>query len=281
MRKTHLLNSYLILFILFISVGLFSCSSTQKIKYFQDIPDSGLVKQIPKAEYKDPIIHTGDILNVQVLTISPLSTSMVNAGNTASASSTTPASATASLSGLLGSSAGQAQGATGYLVDRDGIIEIPIIGKVKAAGGTTTQLRDTVEALAVKYYKDPVVSVRFANFKVSVTGEVLKPGQYVLSDEKVSVLDAIAMAGDLTIFGKRENVLLLRENSDGSKSAYRLNLKKSDIMSSSVFYLKQNDIIYVEPRKAKSDATDAAQTKYVAIAGSILSLLLVFATRRL
>jgi polysaccharide export outer membrane protein len=88
------------------------------------------------------------------------------------------------------------------------------------------------------------------------------------------------MAGDLTIFGKRENVLLVRENSDGTKSAYRINLKKSDVMSSPVYYLRQNDFVYVEPRKAKSDATDAAQQKYIAIATAILSIIILFGYKR-
>ena len=108
---------------------------------------------------------------------------------------------------------------------------------------------------------------------------MLKPGVYVMPNEKVSILDAIATAGDLTIFGKRENVLLLRENPDGTKTPYRVNLKKSNIMSEPYYYLHQNDIIYVEPRKAKSDATDAAQQKYITIAGALLSIILVLAYR--
>ena len=268
---------------LILSLSIISCSTTQKVKYFQDIPDSGQIKQIPKAEYTAPVIRIGDILNVQIQSIDPLSTSMVNAGNTSSGGSSSSGSG-GGLSGLLSAVSGgnsPQQPVSGYTVDKEGNIELPILGKLKAEGYTTFQLKTAIDTLAVKYFKNYTVTVKLSNFKVDVTGEVLKPGQYVMSDEKVSVLDAISMAGDLTIFGKRENVLLVRENVDGSKTAYRLNLKKSNIMSSPVFYLKQNDLIYVEPRKAKSDATDASQIRYVTIAGSILSILVILATRRL
>jgi polysaccharide export outer membrane protein len=108
---------------------------------------------------------------------------------------------------------------------------------------------------------------------------VLKPGQYVMPEEKETIMDAIAMAGDLTIFGKRENVLLIRQNVDGTRTAYRVNLKKSDALNSPVYFLRQNDFIYVEPRKAKSDANDAAQVRYYGIAAAVASILIIIATR--
>ncbi len=184
--------------------------------------------------------------------------------------------------GLLASLSGASQQQapeSGYLVDKQGLIEIPIIGKLEAAGHTTDELKEAVEKIAVKYYKDPTVTVHFANFKVNVTGEVLKPGQYVMPEEKETIMDAIAMAGDLTIFGKRENVLLIRQNVDGTRTAYRVNLKKSDALNSPVYFLRQNDFIYVEPRKAKSDANDAAQVRYYGIAAAVASILIIIATR--
>ncbi|WP_114936349.1 polysaccharide biosynthesis/export family protein [Mucilaginibacter endophyticus] len=276
MRKSYIVNSFLLLFILFISAGLLSCSSTKKVKYFQDIPDSGQLKLIPAAVYVQPKIQVDDILSIIVQTIDPIASQNVNGGNVATG--------TAPLGSLAGGSSGQSalglpQASSGYLVDKDGNIDMSILGRIHVVGYSTSELKEVITKEASKYYNNPTVSVRFANFKVSIAGEVLKPGQYVIPNEKVSVLDAIAMAGDLTIFAKRENVLLIRENPDGTKTPYRINLKKSDIMSSSYYYLKQNDYIYVEPRKAKSDATDAAQAKYVTIAGALLSLLIVIATR--
>ena len=280
MKKSLILRFCLFAPVLYLSLTLFSCSSTKKVKYFQDIPDSGQVKTIAKADYKELLIQPGDILNVVIETIDPLSTSTVNAGNVGN--TTTPSSGTAGVAGALATLSGanqQLQPITGFQVDKDGNIEIPILGKIKAQGYTTLQLKDIVYKLATKYYKDPTVVVKLVNFKVSVTGEVLKPGQYIMPDEKEGILDALAMAGDLTVYGKRENVLLIRENLDGTKTAYRINLKKSNTMSSPVYYLRQNDIIYVEPRKAKSDATDAAQAKYVGIIAAFFSLLIIIATR--
>jgi polysaccharide export outer membrane protein len=271
MKKSIIRRFYLFAPLLYLSFTLVSCSSTQKIKYFQDIPDSGQLKTIATSNYVEPKIQVDDILTVLVETIDPESTAVINLGNVPAPS--TGNSMANSLTGI------NQQASLGYLVNKEGYIEIPILGKIKLLGYTTSEATEIIRAEALKYYKDPTIIVRFANFKISITGEVLKPGVYVMPNEKVSILDAIATAGDLTIFGKRENVLLLRENPDGTKTPYRVNLKKSNIMSEPYYYLHQNDIIYVEPRKAKSDATDAAQQKYITIAGALLSIILVLAYR--
>jgi len=268
-RKTLLI--YLPLFFLFLLTT--SCSSTKKIKYFQDIPDSGQLKTIAKGEYAEPKILVDDILTINIQTIDPQSSAPVTAGNITSSNAT--ALGAAALFSNVGASP-----SSGYLVDKEGTVNISIIGKVKLAGLTTFEATQVIQTAVNKYYKDATVNVRFANFKINVTGEVLRPGTYTMPNEKVTILDALALAGDLTIFGKRENVLLIRDNPDGTRTPYRINLKNSNIMSEPYFYLRQNDFIYVEARKAKSDATDAAQTKYISIAGTILSLIIVFATRR-
>jgi len=249
-----------------------SCSSIKKVKYFQDIPDSGQLKTIAKAEYVAPTIKVDDILTVIVETIDPNNTAVINLGNVPISSTGT------SLNQSSLASAAQ-QVSSGYLVDKDGNIEVPILGKIKVIGYTTSEAADVIKKVALTYYHDPTVIVRYANFKVSITGEVLKPGVYVMPNEKVSVLDAIALAGDLTIFGRRENVLLIRENPDGTKTPYRINLKKSDIISAPYYYLRQNDFIYVEPSSGKAAATDASQARNYAIIGSVLSVLIVLFTR--
>lgn len=269
MRKHFLLGTFLFIFVLTFSTFFFSCNSTKKIKYFQDLADSGSLKTVVSAEYKAPVIQIDDILTIIVSNADPLSTAVVNVGNIPVSSIGMPLSAPSL----------NQQVSSGYLVDKEGFVELPILGKIKVLGYTTSEAKEVIRAVALKYYKDAVVIVRYANFKISITGEVAKPGVYVMPNEKVSIIDAIAIAGDLTIFGKRENVLLIRENSDGTKTPYRINLKKSDILSNPNYYLRQNDIVYVEPRKAKSDATDASQQKYVTIAGALLSIILVLAYR--
>jgi polysaccharide export outer membrane protein len=271
MKKSLIWRFCLFAPILYLSLTMISCSSQKKIEYFQDIPDSGQVKTIASSNYTEPKIQVDDILTVIVQTLDPESTAVINLGNI-------PISSTGTSMGGGTLSLNQ-QFSSGYLVNKEGFIEIPILGKIKVSGYSSSEASAIIRTEALKYYKNPTVTVRFANFKISVTGEVLRPGVYVMPNERVSILDAIAIAGDLTIFGKRENVLLLRENPDGTKMAYRINLKKSDILSAPYYYLRQNDVIYVEPRKAKSDATDAAQQKYIAIAGALLSIVLVLAYR--
>jgi len=269
MKKAYFLNSYLILFVLFISVGMFSCSSSKKVKYFQDIPDSGQMKAIAKADFVEPTIQANDILTILAQVVDPQATLAINSGNV-------PVQNSVSALGSLNTSP---QISSGYLVSKDGFVDIPILGRIKLLGLTTNEARDVIYKEVNKYYKDATVIVRFANFKFSVTGEVAKPGVYVSANERVSILDAIALAGDLTIFGKRDNVLLLRENSDGSKSPVRINLNKSEIISSPYYYLRQNDLIYVEPSKAKVASTDASQLRIYTILGAALSVLIVLVSR--
>lgn len=262
------------LFVAFVilSATIFSCSSTKKIKYFQDIPDSGTLRNIPKAVYSPPVIQVDDILTIVVETLDITSTSVINSGNI-------PVSATGIALAPAASSLTQ-QVASGYLVDKSGSVVMPILGKIKVAGYTTSQAADTIQKIAQSFYHSPTVIVRFANFKVSVMGEVLKPGVYVMPNEKVTIMDALADAGDLTVFGKRDNVLLLRENLDGTKTPYRLNLKKSDVISSPSYYLKQNDVIYVETLPGKSDANDVSQVRFFTLVGTALSVLIVLFSRR-
>jgi len=269
MRKNYLLNACFILFILFISVNIFSCSSQKKIKYFEDIPDSGQLKNIPSAVYAAPTIQVDDILTILVETVDPTATASINMGNVPVQSAT----------GVPGATSLTQQPLSGYLVNKDGYVEVPVLGRIKLLGYTTNEARDIVLKEALKYYKDPTVIVRYANFKISVTGEVARPGSYIVPNEKVSVVDAIALAGDLTIFGKRDNVLLIRENSDGTTTPYRIDLRKSSLISSPFYYLKQNDIIYVEPGKGKAAANDAAQARVYAILASLISVLIVVASR--
>lgn len=249
-----------------------SCSSVKNVKYFQDIPDSTYSTAIGKAEYVEPVIQVDDILTIAVQTLDPNATALINMGNV-------PVSATGTSTvntGLI--NIGQ-QIVSGYLVNKQGEVELPILGKIKVLGLSTSKAKEVITAKAADFYKEPAVTVRYANFKISVAGEVARPSTYVMPNEKVTILDALSAAGDLTIFGKRDNVLLIRQNEDGGKTAYRINLNKSNIMTAPYYYLRQNDFIYVEPGKAKAAANDANQLRTYTIIGSALSVLIILATR--
>jgi polysaccharide biosynthesis/export protein len=257
-----------------------SCATTKRTRYFQNLADTGKLETIARSEYKEPIIQVDDILTVTIQTIDPQASALANSGNLpasqGNSSASTPLSSPISPSGLSGAGAVVSPG---YLVDRAGTITLPVLGKQKVIGLSTSQARDVIQALADSFFKDPSVSVRFANFKISVAGEVQRPGSYIMPNEKITVLDAITMAGDLTIFGRRDNVLVIRENPDGTHTPFRINLKSTDFMSSPFFYLKQNDYIYVEPDKGKSASLDAAQARNYAIAASVLTVLIVLISR--
>jgi polysaccharide export outer membrane protein len=175
-KKIQLFAAFLVF-----SVTIFSCSSAKKVKYFQDIPDSGRLKTIPPVAYAPITVQPGDIMNVIIQTIDPSATKTINSANLSPGGTSSMPSGVVSASSLLSSAAGGTSPVmSGYLVDKSGYLIIPMIGQVKAAGLTAADLSDTIYNRAKEYYKEPAVIVNFANFKVNVLGEVLKPGQYVI-----------------------------------------------------------------------------------------------------
>jgi polysaccharide biosynthesis/export protein len=254
-------------FALITIICLASCASSKKIRYFRDVADTTHGSQIPAAAFKDPVIQPDDILSISIQTIDPQNSAIIN-----QVSGAMPSVGSSSASPI-----GQ-QMVTGFLVDKDGYVEIAMIGKLKLGGLTTTQARDTVRAKAALYFKNATVNVRFANYKITVLGEVNRPATYTLPNEKITLLDALGLAGDLTIYGKRNNVLLIRDN-NGKKEFERFDLNSSDIFNSPYFYLKQNDVVYVEPNKAKAASLNAARVQTYALVGTVLSVLIVLFSR--
>ncbi|SHM85017.1 polysaccharide export outer membrane protein [Chitinophaga jiangningensis] len=250
--------------LLLVSFGMFACSTPKNITYFKDLSDTLPNAAVTQAIYKTPSIQVDDILQVTIQTLDPNATAMLNQQG-----QTQPGLAPAGT---------PVTNINGYLVDKDGNISLPMIGKMMVKGKSTDAVRDEIQAKAATFYKDPVVNVRFANFKVTVLGEVTKPSSYIMPNEKVTLMDALGMAGDLTIYGKRENVLLIREN-DGRKEFVRFNLNNSNLFTSPYYYLRQGDVIYVEPNKNKVASTDMQQVKRISIMASVLSLLIVVASR--
>ena len=169
----------------------------------------------------------------------------------------------------------------GYVVDNDGYIDFPVLGRLKVAGMTRWELSEMIKdrLLDEGYLSDAVVTVEFMNFKVSVIGEVNSPGTYTIEGDKVTVLQAISLARDLTIFGQRENVTVIRER-DGQRTMYQINLCDVSMFDSPAYYLQQNDIVYVEPSeiKARQSTTDDKGLRMTSIFVSGGSLLVSIAT---
>jgi polysaccharide export outer membrane protein len=158
---------------------------------------------------------------------------------------------TAYLTAGTGNTVQQSPAVQTYTVDYDGAITFPVIGRIPLAGLTKSQAIERIKKSVSDYVDDPVITVKLMSFHVTVLGEVNKPGTLSVNQEKISILDAIGAANDLTIYGNRENVLLIRENNDGTNDFIRLDLTKSDIFTSPFYYLQQNDKIVVEPNKTR------------------------------
>lgn len=224
------------LLLLMISLFLFSsCASSKKTVYFSDQQDAVIKSNnIPVKN----VIQPNDLLSIAVTSLNPEATEIFNKPNNSYVSSS--------------SANGVNLQSPGYLVNEDGNIQFPVIGEMKITGLTTNELRIklTRELITRKLLVDPIVIVRQLNFKVSILGEVSRPTVVNIPSEKISLLEALGLAGDITIYGKKENVMVIREE-DGVKKIKRLNLNSSELFGSDYYYLKSNDIVYVEANKAK------------------------------
>jgi len=163
-----------------------------------------------------------------------------------------------------------------YTVDSEGYVFLPILGKVHLAGMTRIEAIDKIRTELIQYIKDPGVNINFNNFRISVLGEVARPGSFILPTERVTILEALGMAGDLTIRGVRQNVMLIREV-NGQKTVNRLDLTKRNVLNSPYYYLAQNDVIYVEPNKAQINNSKLGSNTNViiSIAGLLITVISV------
>ncbi|HOK36769.1 MAG TPA: polysaccharide biosynthesis/export family protein [Paludibacteraceae bacterium] len=216
-----------------------SCVSQKKIAYFHGLDEQSAetINQSFKTIHEARVCQ-GDMLSITVSGIDPEAVAPFNLPVVSYAS---PGTTQIYASPVLQS----------YLVDVNGYINFPIIGPIKLAGLTKSQAIQHINELLSPYLKNSIVTIQFLNYKVTVLGEVLRPGQYSINNERVTVLDALGLAGDMTIYGKRENVLLIRENF-GKLEFVRLNLNATDLFTSPYYYLQQNDILYVEPNVVRN-----------------------------
>lgn len=245
--------------IILIMVATTSCVSTRKAVYFSGQQDGSFTTPAaPKL-----VIQNNDLLSISVSSLNPEASAVFNQPNNANANNNTATTTQV----------------TGYLVDGNGDIQFPFLGTLKAAGLTKDELKDKLTKALVdkKLLVDPIIVVRFLNFKVTVLGEVAHPTVVTVPSERISLLEAIGLAGDLTIYAQRDNVLVIREE-DGKKVTHRLNLNSTELFGSPYYYLKSNDVVYVEPNKNKVASVSRAQ-QWIPILLSALSLGVIVADR--
>jgi polysaccharide biosynthesis/export protein len=237
---------------------LASCVDSKKIVYFNNIPKDSVGTVQPQTE--QTIISQNDILKIVIGSLDEQTTQILNGLNLVPETNSAAQS-----TGML----------NGYLVDENGTIKIPLIGSVKAAGLTKTELATNIanELTVNKIAIDPIVTVRIISFKITVLGEVNRPGVIPVPNERITLPEAIGSAGDLTVYGKRDNILLIREI--GNKRIYkRFSLNDDQLFNKDIYYLQNQDIIYVAPNSAKAALSDRT-TQLLPVMFSALSLIVV------
>lgn len=253
-------NVYFAAIMLFTSsIVLFSsCASKKNLVYLQ--PDSTELNTL--YEMHAPKLQPGDILAISVTADDVRATQPFNQvspyqGGTGTIQATNPFIPT-------------------YAIDAKGEIDFPKIGKVKLAGKTRTEAMDFLRREVGRYIVDPGISMVVRNFKVTVLGEVNRPGTFTIESDRVTVLEALGMAGDMTIYGQRKNVLIIREQ-DGQKQEFRLDLTNRESLNSMAYYLTQNDVVYVEPNGARIQNSKYSQTTsiFVSVIGLIITVISV------
>lgn len=241
-----------------ITTLLASCGSKKDVVYFQDSKD---FETIVDQNIFIPKFKVDDLISVFVSTLNPEASAPFNLFRGSQTDGMRPEQ-------------------VDYLVDKDGTIDFPVIGKIKVAGLSSDELRILLTEKLSGYLIDPIINIRLKNFTVTVLGQVNKPGTYYVDGEQITILEAIGLAGDLDIKGLRSNVLVIRDF-NGTKVYHKIDLTTKEAMKSPVYYLTQNDVIYVEPNKSgvTSSKLDSRASILVSIASIVISASLVLITR--
>ena len=242
MKKGH----FEIVFALLLFLTIFSsCQSLKHLTYFQKQPNQ--LDTIKTTTALASTIQPGDILSIFINSLSPTASAIFNPYGERTTTTNTVGSGSRALS---------SSESPGYLVDQAGNIELPLVGSLSLGGLTTLQAKEMIKKRLDTYLKEPTVNVRILNYKITMLGEVQQPSVYVIPNERVTLTEAIGMAGDLTPLGRRDNIMIVREV-NGEKQVGYVNLNDRSVFTSPYYYLRSNDLIYVEsvPGKAIQNST--------------------------
>lgn len=253
-RILKALTSLLLIAILFCS----SCANKKNLIYLQ--PDS--TELVALYEMNAPKLQPGDILAISV--------------TSDDVRATQPFNQVSPYQGVNGTIQATNPFIPTYAIDVNGEIDFPKVGKIKLAGLTRTEAMDVLRREVRRFIVDPGVSMVVRNFRVTVLGEVARPGTFTIENDRLTVLEALGLAGDMTIYGERKNVLIVREE-DGRKEEFRLDLTKRETMNSPAFYLTQNDVVYVEPNGARVQSSKYSQNTsiFISVASVLITVISV------
>ncbi len=253
-RRKLISNSILVLLIFLIAS---SCVTQRQIEYFQTKNSKGNIENYPNNSFEDYILKPNDELYVQISSLDDASANIYSSGNSIPSTGNLNAYGASLMS---------------HTIDKDGFLELPVIGKIPAKDKTIYQVKLSIKEALSNILNQPVVSVKLVNRYISVLGEVRNPGHFVYSQEKLSIFDAIGIAGDVTDYGNRKNVILIR-NENNVNIRTQLSLLEPEILSSNYYFLRPGDIIYIKPMKNKF--WGLRQFPYATLISSITATILV------
>jgi polysaccharide biosynthesis/export protein len=248
---------------------LMSACTHRNLTYLSDLEDSMFLdnQQVfteKVQNHEEPRIQPDDLINISVTSLNPESNFLFNKGEIIPV-----------VNAANYNSPGMHK--EGYLVDKEGYIDFPVLGRIKVGGMSKAEVKDKLTKELQQYLKSPIVNIKYLNYKITVIGEVKNPSTFTIPTERINIFEALGLAGDMTPFGKRENVLIIREV-DGVREITRINLNSSQVLNSPYFYLKQNDVLYVEPDKARADQASTTRNN-ISMGLSVASLLVILITR--
>ena len=253
----------MLLFVIILS----SCGSTRPYVYLQGQFDTARLSQV---KITDPLIQKGDQISIVVYSDNPEATKIYNQPLIVAPTTTNGiGTGESSTQGL-----GNAPSGSGYLVDEDGDIDFQTLGRLHVSGLTRMQLKQLLDSKLKEYLKNPYYNIRFLNNRFTILGEVSHPGIFSIPSEHINLLEAISIAGDLTFYGRRDNILVIREQ-NGKREFGRMDITKPEIMASPYFYLQQNDIVIIEQNRKKASASDQITTRNISILTSIVSTIAI------
>lgn len=240
-----------LLLLLLISIAFFSCVPKKDIVYLQN--DNKTVFELPKIY--EPTLMPDDLLQITIKTIDKETTEVFNLQGSNNFSNPMP---------------------VGYLIDTEGFLDFPFVGKIKAAGYKKEEFKNLLSIELKKHIRNAFVDVRLLNFRVNVLGEVAKPGTISVTSDRITLLEAITKAGDLSIYGNRKNIKVLRQE-NGSLNIHIVDITQTDFISSPYYYLTQNDVVYVEGRRTRADNTAIGSnvTTGISVLSTLLTLVLI------
>lgn len=257
MRTTKKLNNILKTALFVLTLSISSCVSKKEVVYFQDARD---FETIVSENENVNRFKVDDVLSIHVSTLDSEASIPFNLFKGAEEGGIRPEQ-------------------VDYIIDKNGNIDFPVVGEIKASGLTPAELKSSLKEKLDDYLKDPIINVRLKNFTITVLGEVNRPGTYPVNGEQITILEALGFANDLTIKGMRENILVIRDF-DGTKVYNRIDLTKKEAMNSPVYYLTQNDVIYVEPNQSavSSSKLDNRATITVSIISTLVTSAVIILT---